>query len=168
MSRHTLSLLVFLLALATPWHPALAVSSAPLQILTALIESDPSCPATLVDWNRKYSALVIAGEVPRDFYYRVLGFQEWRTCGQPYYKRIFGEFQKSWLIYQRKKVDDRQIEAKEAELINLLISARQAGAMGESQVDSYEQAIRNFLFNMEPERQYYDCTLFGGQPRCLY
>jgi len=147
--------------------PASAVSSAPLQVLNAYIEgSRSSCDERLVEWNRKYNARTIAGEVPRVFYYRVIGFLDWGDCGRPYFKDIFSELQKIWLIFGKGLVSEAEIEAKESELINLLFAALDAGSQGAALIQRYERQTTARLLKLEPERQYFNCTFFGEKARC--
>ena len=124
------------------------------------------CSENLVEWNRKYNARAISGDVSRVFYYHVISFQEWGQCGQPYMKEIFSELQKSWLIFSRRHVSEAAAETKEAELIGLLFAAIRAGEQGSELVNRYIRQTTSKLMNLEPERQYFNCTYFGDQPAC--
>lgn len=146
--------------------PALALNEAPLRILSSYIESNANCSEQITDWNRKNGKRAIAGEISREFYYRVLGFLDWGACGRPYFKPVFIELQKAWTIYSNRRVSEAEYTAKEAELINLLFSALQAGDAGEAMVRRYEQSIAAKLIRLEPERQFFNCTYFGDQPKC--
>ena len=146
--------------------PANALQAAPLQVLNAYIEGNARCSENLVEWNRKYNARAISGDVSRVFYYHVISFQEWGQCGQPYMKEIFSELQKSWLIFSRRHVSEAAAETKEAELIGLLFAAIRAGEQGNELVNRYIRQTTSKLMNLEPERQYFNCTYFGDQPAC--
>ena len=143
-----------------------ALSDAPLRILSSYIESNHNCPEQITEWNLKNGKRAVAGEISRDLYYRVLGYMDWGTCGRPYFKRIFIELQKVWMIYAKGLVTESEYIAKESELINLLFASMQAGEHGEAMVRRYEQNISAKLFQLEPERQYFNCTYFGDQPKC--
>jgi len=145
---------------------ALALSDAPLRILSSYIESNHNCPEQITEWNLKNGKRAVAGEIPRDLYFRVLGYMDWGACGRPYFKRIFIELQKVWMIYSKGLVSESDYSAKESELINLLFASMQAGEHGEAMVRRYEQNISAKLFRLEPERQYFNCTYFGDQPKC--
>jgi len=145
---------------------ALALNDAPLRILSSYIESNPNCPEQITEWNLKNGKRVISGEIPRNLFYRVLGYMDWGVCGRPYFKQIFAELQKVWTIYTKGLVTESEYNAKESELINLLFTSMQAGQQGEAMVRRYEQNIAAKLFQLEPERQYFNCTYFGDQPKC--
>lgn len=147
-------------------NAAFALNDAPLRILSSYIESNPNCPEQITEWNLKNGKRAIAGEIPRDLYYRVLGYMDWGTCGRPYFKRIFIELQKVLMIYSKGLVSESDYNTKESELINLLFASMQAGEQGEAMVRRYEQNISARLFRLEPERQYFNCTYFGEQPKC--
>lgn len=126
-----LFVVIFLLGLLCGGSaPANAVSTAPLLAINAYIEGSGNCDERVVNWNRKYNARTISGEVSRVFYYRVIGYQEWGNCGRPYFKEMFGELQKIWLIFENGRVSEAEIEVKESELINLLFAALNAGDRG--------------------------------------
>lgn len=161
-----LPLFVLLIGLSGYAGAAFALSNAPLQILSSYIESNPNCPEQLTEWNQKNGKRVVAGEIPRDLFYRVLGYMDWGSCGRPYFKRIFIELQKVLMIYSKGLVSESEYNAKESELINLLFASMQAGEQGEAMVRHYEQNISARLFRLEPERQYFNCTYFGDQPKC--
>ncbi|MBS1144058.1 MAG: hypothetical protein H6R14_1464 [Proteobacteria bacterium] len=161
-----LPLFVLLLGLSGYAGAAFALSDAPVRILSSYIESNPNCPEQISEWNQKNGKRAIAGEIPRDLYYRVLGYMDWGSCGRPYFKRIFIELQKVWTIYSKGLVSESEYSAKESELINLLFATLQAGEQGEAMVRRYEQNIAARLFRLEPERQYFNCTFFGDQPKC--
>lgn len=146
--------------------PASAVSTAPLLTLNAYIEGSGHCDERVVEWNRKYNARTIAGEVSRVFYYRVIGFQEWGDCGRPFFKDIFNELQKIWLIFAKGRVSAAEIEAKENELINLMFAALNAGNQGSALIQRYERQTTARLMNLVPERQYFNCTFFGENVQC--
>lgn len=146
--------------------PAAALSDAPLRVLTSYIESNDRCSEQISDWNRKNGKRAISGELPREFFYRVLGFLDWGGCGRPYFKPIFIELQKAWKIYSKGLVSEAEYEAKESELINLLFAALRAGSDGDALVKRYENRIAAKLIRLEPERQYFNCTYFGDQPKC--
>lgn len=146
--------------------PARALDDAPLRILSSYIESNNNCSEQIVEWNRKNGKRAIAGEISREFYYRVLGFLDWGACGRPYFKPVFVELQKAWTIYAKHRVSEAEYDAKESELINLLFAAIRAGNGGEAMIRRYEQNIAARLIRLEPERQYFNCTFFGDQPRC--
>jgi hypothetical protein len=147
--------------------PALAQQAAPLQVLNAYIEGNDQCSADLIRWNRKYNARTIAGEVPRVFYYRAIGFQEWGACGRPYFKNIFSELQKIWLIHAAGQVSQAELDTKEAELFDLMFAALAAGDRGAAMVERYEQQTTARLMNLVPEHQFFNCTYFGQQPKCM-
>jgi hypothetical protein len=150
--------------LSTPAH---ALNDAPLRILSSYIETNYDCSEQISDWNRKNGPRVIAGEISREFYYRVLGFLDWGACGRPFFKPVFIELQKAWTIYSKRLVSEAEYNAKEAELINLLFSAIKAGSAGEAMVKRYEQTMAAKLIRLEPERQFFNCTYFGEQPKCI-
>jgi hypothetical protein len=143
-----------------------ALSDAPLRILSSYIASNHKCSEQITEWNLKNGQRAIAGEISRDLYYRVLGYMDWGACGRPYFKRIFIELQKVWMIYSKGLAKESEYIAKESELINLLFASMQAGEQGEAMVTRYEQNIAGKLFRLEPERQYFNCTYFGDQPKC--
>lgn len=147
--------------------PAAALPTAPLQVLNAYIEGSGQCSSSVVEWNRKYNTRAIAGEVSRVFYYRVVALQDWGACGRPYFKNVFNELQKIWLIFGQGRVSEADAIAKEAELINLLFTALEAGSRGGQLVQHYEQLTHSRLMNLEPERQYFNCTFFADQARCV-
>ena len=146
--------------------PASALQAGPLQVLNTYIEGSGRCSENLIEWNRKNNARAISGEISRVFYYHVIGFQEWGACGQPFMKEIFSELQKVWLIFSRGLVSETAAETKEAELINLLFAALRAGDQGNELVNRYIRQTTSKLMNLEPERQYFNCTYFGDQPVC--
>lgn len=156
-------LAIWLGAVATP---AAALPTAPLQVLNAYIEASGNCSPNLVEWNRKYNARTITGEVLRTFYYRAISFQEWGACGRPYFRNIFSELQKIWLIHALGRASEAEVEAKEAELINLMFAALTAGNEGEQMVQNYEQQTTARLMGLVPERQFFNCTFFAKQPKC--
>ena len=156
-------LAIWLCCLATP---ASALPTAPLQVLNTYIEGSGRCSENLVEWNRKYNARTVAGEVSRIFYYRAIALQEWGPCGRPYFKKVFSELQKIWLIFAKGIVTEAEITAKEAEVINLLFSALAAGSEGGQMVEHYEQQTNWRLMNLEPERHYFNCTFFADKPYC--
>lgn len=151
---------------ASPFH-ALAVSDAPLLALTAYIENAGNCSERLVHWNREYSKKTIAGETQRAFYYRVLGFMDWGPCGKPFFRPILGELQKTWNIFAAGLVSQVEFEAKERELINLLFAALKDDKRGQQMVWEYETGIAAKLIDLDPPRQYFNCTFFGDLLRCL-
>lgn len=163
--RHLLIALL-IISLGGLVRPAAALSDAPLQVLTSYIESN-GCGEQVVDWTRKNGSRVLSGELSRDFFYRVLGFIDWGSCGRPYFKPIFIELQKAWKIYSKGQVTEAEYTAKESELINLLFAALRAGGDGEAMVRRYEQRIAGKLIRLEPERQFFNCTYFGEQPKCV-
>lgn len=144
-----------------------AVSDAPLRTLNAYIEGNSDCSEQLADWNRKYGPKAVAGEMSREFYYRVLGFLYWGKCGRPFVKDILGELRKVWTIYSKGLVSEAEFEAKEAELINLFFAALRDEAHGQEMVNAYVGRITTWLINLDAPKQYYNCTYFGDQPRCL-
>lgn len=146
--------------------PALALNEAPLRIISSYIDSNPNCSEQITEWNKKNGKRAIAGEISREFYYRVLGFLDWGACGRPYFKPVFIELQKVWMIYSKGLVSEAEYNAKEGELINLLFAAIQAGDQGEAMVRRYQQNISARLIRLEPERQFFNCTYFGDQPKC--
>lgn len=145
--------------------PAAALSDAPLRVLTSYIENNQRCSEQISDWNRKNGNRAVSGELSRDFFYRVLGFLDWGECGRPYFKPIFIELQKAWKIYSKGLVTEAEYEAKESELINLLFAALRSDD-GSALVKRYENRIAAKLIRLEPERQYFNCTYFGDQPKC--
>jgi hypothetical protein len=145
--------------------PAAALSDAPLRVLTSYIESNARCSEQISEWNRKNGSRAVNGELSRDFFYRVLGFLDWGDCGRPYFKPVFIELQKAWKIYAQGLVSEQAYEAKETELINLLFAALRS-ADGSALVQRYEQRITGKLMRLEPERQYFNCTYFGDDPKC--
>ena len=167
--RTTARLIPFALLLA--WlcafsAPVFALNEAPLRIISSYIDTNPNCSVQITEWNRKNGSRAISGELSRDFFYRVLGFLDWGECGRPYFKPIFIELQKAWKIYSKGLVTEAEYEAKEAELINLLFAALRAGDDGAAMVKRYENRIAAKLIRLEPERQYFNCTYFGDQPKC--
>lgn len=161
--RYLVLLVIWLFGLSAP---ALAISSAPLHIINAYIEGSGRCSRNIIEWNRKYNGRAISGDVSRVFYYHVISFQEWGECGRPFMKEVFSELQKTWLIYSRNLVSEAAAEAKEAELIDLLFAALRAGDQGHDLVNRYIRQTTSKLMNLEPERQYFNCTYFGDQPIC--
>lgn len=160
------ALLFLLIALYCSAPPALALNEAPLRILSSYIETNYNCSEQITEWNRKNGKRAIAGEISREFYYRVLGFLDWGACGRPFFKPVFIELQKAWAIFAKQRVSEEQYNAKESELINLLFAALQAGDAGEAMVRRYEQTMAAKLIRLEPERQFFNCTYFGDQPKC--
>lgn len=150
------------------WHvsAAAAVSDAPLRALNAYIEQNRGCSEQVVEWNRRYSPKALAGETSRDFYYRVLGYQDWGACGRPYFRAILVELQKVWAIFSRGLVTQSEFEAKEAELINLWFAALK-DERGEQMVQDYEARIAAQLISQVPPKQYFNCTFFGAKARCI-
>ena len=146
---------------------ASALPTAPLQVLNAYIEGSGQCSPGLIEWNRKYNARTIAGEVSRVFYYRAVALQEWGACGRPFFKNVFSELQKVWIIFARGQVSEAEITAKEAELINLLFSALAAGEQGGQLVQHYKQRTTWRLLGLEPARQFFNCTFFAEQVHCI-
>jgi hypothetical protein len=159
---HRTLLALALLALA---GSASALSTAPLLALNSYIEQDGRCPEQLLDWNRKYNPQTVAGESPRTFYYRVLAYSDWGACGQPWFKPLFSELQKIWLIHAQGLVSDTEVESKENELINLFFSAL-ANHNGDELIHRYETVTTTRLMNLVPEKQFFNCTFFGKQARC--
>jgi hypothetical protein len=142
------------------------VSTTPLHLINGYIESAGDCSERIVEWNRKYNQKAISGEVSRIFYYRVISFQEWGPCGRPYFKNIFNELQKIWGIYSTNQVTDAELAAKEAELLKLFFAALAAGNQGAEMVARYEQDTAWRLTQLIPDRQFFNCTYFGDQPKC--
>ncbi|PKO29925.1 MAG: hypothetical protein CVU34_20430 [Betaproteobacteria bacterium HGW-Betaproteobacteria-7] len=158
--------IAFLLtALCSHALPAAALSDAPLRVLTSYIEGNVHCSEQISEWNRKNGRRAVSGELSRHFFYRVLGFLDWGECGRPYFKPIFIELQKAWTIYAKGLVSAQEYEAKESELINLLFAALRSDD-GSVLVQRYEQHITARLMRLEPERQYFNCTYFGNDPKC--
>ena len=157
---------LLILALLAPATAAHALPAEPLLILNAYIESNPHCSDAIVEWNRKYNARTIAGDALRTFYYRVISFQEWGGCGRPFFKPIFSELQKTWLIYAAGRVSEAEADAKEAELINLMFAALRAGDDGAAMVAHYEQDTTARLMRLVPEHLYFKCTFFGDKAAC--
>lgn len=145
---------------------AAAVSDAPLRALNAYIEQNGHCSEQVIEWNRRYNPKTIAGETSRNFYYRVLGYQDWGQCGRPYFRSILGELQKVWIIYSKKLVSDAEFEAKEAELINLWFAALKDDKRGEQMVEAYESKTAARLINLMPPKQFFNCTFFGEKAYC--
>jgi hypothetical protein len=145
---------------------AAALSNAPLQILNAYIEQNGDCPERLVKWNRSYNRKAMLGETSRVFYYRVLGYSDWGTCLRRPVQEIFGELQKVWTIFEMGAVSEAEVEAKEAELINLFFSAVSDKDGGDQRVKAYQAATAARLFELVPEKQFFNCTFFGDKPRC--
>lgn len=145
---------------------AAALSNAPLYVLNAYIEQNGTCPELLVNWNRKYHPKVLLGEVPRAFYYRVLGYSEWGACLRRPLQTVFGELQKVAIIYEMGAVSQAEVEAKETELINLLFSALADKDNGDQMVRDYESTTAARLFQLVPEKQFFNCTYFGDKPLC--
>lgn len=164
MRQIALALIIFGLAAAA--RPAAALTDAPLRVLTSYIENNSRCSEQISDWNRKNGKRAVSGELSRDFFYRVLGFLDWGECGRPYFKPIFIELQKAGKIYGKGLVSEQEYEAKEAELINLLFAALRSDDGG-ALVRRYEQRIAAKLIRLEPERQFFNCTYFGEQPKCM-
>lgn len=144
-----------------------ALSDAPLQALGAYIDNTPTCSPQLVEWNKKYFPKTLAGETPRNFYYRVLNTLDWGRCGRPFFKILLEELQKAWLMHFQQRVSDAEYEAKEAELINLFFAALEDGKQGEQRVRDYEANAMARLLAVKPSRQYFDCLFFGEKLVCL-
>lgn len=145
---------------------AAAVSDAPLRALNAYIEQNGACSEQLIEWNRRYYPKTIAGETSRNFYYRVLGYQDWGMCGRPYFRSILGELQKVWIIFDKGLVSEAEFEAKEQELFNLWFTAMKDARRGEQMVQAYESKTAARLIGLIPPKQFFNCTFFGDQPRC--
>jgi hypothetical protein len=145
---------------------AAALSNAPLYVLNAYIEQNGTCPEVLVKWNRKYNPKVMLGEVPRTFYYRVLGFSEWGACLRRPLQTVFSELQKVSIIFEMGAVSEAEVEAKETELINLLFSALADKENGDQMVRDYEATTASRLFQLVPDKQFFNCTYFGDKPKC--
>lgn len=143
------------------------VSPAPLLALSQYIDKEGACSESVMEWNRRHLGKVVSGESSRSFYFRAITFQNWGSCGQPFQKRVFSELQKSWQIFSLGKVTVQQYESKEMLLINLLLAALRAGADGESLVVRYEENVSSRLFELVPDLQYFNCTYFGDDPRCI-
>jgi len=146
---------------------AAAVSNAPLYALNAYIEGSGACSPQLVEWNRAYSGSAIAGETSRGFYYRVLGYMEWGSCGRPSFRPVLAELQKVWNIFSKGRVTEAEFEAKEAELIKLLFAAPEDSQRSEQMVQEYEATTAVRLLKLVPTRQYFNCTFFGEKARCV-
>ena len=146
---------------------AAALSDAPLLALNAYFENTAQCSDIVRDWNRKYVKETLAGQTSRGFYYRVLGYIDWGLCNQPYIRPLFAELQKAWGIYEKGLVSEPEYTAKEAELISLFFAALREGKNGERFIQEYEANTASRLFDLAPSRQYFNCTFFGGWPRCL-
>lgn len=147
---------------------AAAVSNAPLLALGAYIENPANrCSSRIVEWNREYGQKAVSGETPRSFYYRVLGYQDWGECGRAYFRIVFDEFVKVWNMFSLGVVSEDEFEAKEAELINLFFAAAKDLKGGERLIQEYQRSISARLIDLEPPRQFFDCTFFGEQHRCL-
>lgn len=145
---------------------ACAVSDAPLRALNAYIEQAGTCSERLVEWNRVYNAETMAGTTARSFYYRVISFQEWGVCGRPFFQPIFSELQKVSLMFSEGLVSEAEFEAKEMELINLFFASLKDQRQGANMVSRYHSDIAVRLLDLDPPRQFYNCTFFGDQPRC--
>jgi hypothetical protein len=143
-----------------------AVSDAPLRALNAYIEQNGTCSEQLIEWNRRYNPRTVAGETSRNFYYRVLGYQDWGRCGRPYFRSILGELQKIWIIFAKGQVSEAEFEAKEAELINLWFTALKDEKNGEQIVQAYESKTATRLIGLVPPKQFFNCTFFGDQAHC--
>lgn len=163
MPRFHILLPVFAIFLAPA--QAWAVSTAPMQMISDYIEHS-GCSEALVAWNREYLPRALSGETPATLYYHTLSIRDWGPCGRPYFTRIFSEFQKIWRIYGRGHVTVAQLEAKEVELVKLLLDSVKAGSKGKELVDRYEQGISFKLMALTPDRQFFNCTYFGNEPRC--
>lgn len=165
-SRSAGALLTILLHL---WSlPTLAqVSDVPLRTLGAYIEQAGNCSPDLVKWNRDYLPGTETGETPRDFYYRVLSYTSWGDCGRSFLPPVLAELARSWRFYAKGLVSAAQFEAKETELINLFFAALKDNKNGARRVAEYERAIATRLYDLNPPRDYSNCTFFGDQLRCM-
>lgn len=157
-----------LVALLAQCSLALAVSNGPLEAITAYIDGSGTCAADFIEWNRKYAGKAMAGETSREFYYRALNNQNWGQCGRPYFRPIFNELQRAWAFFSRGLVTEAQFEAKETELINLFFAALADDSRGAQMVQTYEARIAVRLINLNPPRQYSNCTFFDDQLRCMF
>lgn len=158
------------LALAWLWgqaNLASAVSNAPILALSSYIENSRNCSQRVVEWNREYSRSTMSGETGRDFYYRVLEFQDWGPCGRPFFRPVLWELRKAWGIYSKGLVTEAQLEAKEAELINLFFAALRDEKRGSQIVKAYEARTAGRLIDLENPKQFTSCTFFGDEPRCM-
>lgn len=158
---------LLLACLLWKFSAAAAVSDAPLRALNAYIEQNGSCSEQVIEWNRRYNPKALAGETSRDFYYRVLGYQDWGRCGRPFFRSLLGELQKVWAIYAKGLVSPAEFEAKEAELINLWFAALKNEERGEQMIQDYEARMAAQLIALVPPKQYFNCTFFGAKARCI-
>lgn len=143
------------------------VSDVPLRTLGAHIEQTGNCSPDLIKWNRDYLPSTVAGETPRDFYYRVLSYTEWGDCGPPFLRPVLAELARTWRFYAKDLVSAAQFEAKETELVDLFFAALKDNKNGTRRVAEYERAIAARLYNLNPPRDYSNCTFFGNQLRCM-
>ncbi|RIX46052.1 MAG: hypothetical protein D3M94_10070 [Rhodocyclales bacterium GT-UBC] len=156
---------ILALALLASTQVAWPASSAPLLAINAYIEKNGDCSADFLAWNRRYSPRAISGESTRTFYYQALSYLDWGRCSRPFFRAIFSELHKVWLIRAKGYVSEEQAEAKEAELINLFFSALD-NDQGNDMVRNYEARTAARLSRLEPEKQFFNCTFFGQQAYC--
>lgn len=107
----------------------------------------------------------MAGETPRDFYYRVLSYSEWGDCGRPFLPPVLAEPARIWRIYAKGLMSATQFEAKETEPINLFFAALKNG--GERRVADYISGITARLYDLNPPQDFANCTFSGDQLRCM-
>lgn len=153
------------IALSASAFGAGAASDAPLLAINAYIEKSGNCSADFLAWNRRYGPRAIAGETTRTFYYQALSFHDWGLCGRPFFRAIFSELQKIWLIHAKGLVSESEAETKEVELVNLFFAALES-SKGNEMVRSYEARTAARLANLVPEKQFFNCTFFGQQAYC--
>lgn len=150
----------------SPSFPATRLSTAPLQALAAYIELSGTCSRNLVEWNREYGARAMMGETSRAFYFRVLSYLDWGNCGRDFFPPVFHELLKSAEIFAQGSVSAAEFEAKEAELVTLLFAALSKEARGMESIRDYERKTSERLIDLREPKQYFNCTFFGGTPRC--
>lgn len=105
----------------TPGAPA--ISNGPLLALGAYIEHSGTCAPDLVEWNRYSLDKVLAGEMPRGFYYRILGQREWGSCDKDSFATLFDQLQEIAHAHAQGQSSEDEVERREAELINLFFAS---------------------------------------------
>lgn len=153
------------IALSASAFGAGAASDAPLLAINAYIEKSGNCSEDFLAWNRRYGPRAITGETTRTFYYQALSFHDWGLCGRPFFRAIFSELQKVWLIRAKGLVTESEAETKEVELVNLFFAALES-SKGNEMVRSYEARTAARLASLVPEKQFFNCTFFGPQAYC--
>lgn len=145
---------------------AFAASTAPLLAIGAYIEKAPDCADQIVDWHRRYGPKALSGEITRDFYYKVLSYLDWGSCGGKFVKPLFAEMRRTWIFLGKGLITQAEADAKEEELMKIFNVATQDRPRGEALMRNYEARISARLLELDDPRQYFECTFFGTQVRC--